>query len=105
MKWRADQRAANLRLLAELSVAPAASPTPLPSVIVWPETAVPYLLAAEPRLRQELAALVPPTGYLITGAPRVEPQAPEGALRNSLHSPAGKRQTGTTGARRGGHNG
>src|SRR3546814_1295997 len=77
MKWRADQRAANLRLLAELSVAPAASPTPLPSVIVWPETAVPYLLAAEPRLRQELAALVPQNGYLITGAPRVDPRSEE----------------------------
>src|SRR3546814_18576135 len=86
MKWRADQRAANLRLLAELSVAPAASPTPLPSVIVWPETAVPYLLAAEPRLRQELAALVPQNGYLITGAPRVDPQAPEGAICNSSHA-------------------
>ena len=87
LKWRADQRAAHLRLLAELSVAPG---TADPTVIIWPETAVPYLLAAEPRLRRELAPLVPPGGYLITGAPRVDPQDPEGAIWNALHALDGR---------------
>jgi apolipoprotein N-acyltransferase len=87
LKWRADQRAAHLRLLVELSVAPG---TADPTVIIWPETAVPYLLAAEPRLRQELAPLVPPGGYLITGAPRVDPQDPEGAIWNALHALDGR---------------
>lgn len=82
LKWRADQRAAHLRLLARLSQVPADA---APTIIIWPETAVPYLLAAEPQLRQELAGLVPPGGYLITGAPRVDPQDPQGAIWNSLH--------------------
>src|SRR3546814_903809 len=83
MKWRADQRAANLRLRAQLSRAPG---TREPTVIIWPETAVPYLLSAEPGLRQELASLVPPGGYLITGAPRVDPQDPDGGIWNALHA-------------------
>jgi apolipoprotein N-acyltransferase len=83
LKWRADQRAANLRLQAELSLAPAELP---PTVIIWPETAVPYLLAAEPQLRRELAGLVPPGGYLLAGAPRVDPQDPQGEIWNSLHA-------------------
>lgn len=87
LKWRADQRAANLRLLAELSTAPGEA---APTVIIWPETAVPYLLAAEPRLREELSHLVPPGGYLITGAPRVDPQDPQGAIWNSLHALDGR---------------
>ena len=83
MKWRADQRAANLRLLAELSLRPGHGDR---TVIIWPETAVPYLLAAEPGLRRELAGIVPPGGYLITGAPRVDPDDPQGPIWNSLHA-------------------
>ena len=87
LKWRADQRAANLRLQAELSLAPAEIP---PTVVIWPETAVPYLLAAEPQLRRELTGLVPPGGYLIAGAPRVEPRDPQGEIWNSLHALDGR---------------
>src|SRR5690606_27903198 len=83
LKWRADQRAAHLRLLAELSASPGPAP---PTLIIWPETAVPYLLAAGPRLRRELARLVPAGGHLITGAPRVDPADPEGAIWNALHA-------------------
>jgi apolipoprotein N-acyltransferase len=83
LKWRSDQRAANLRLQAEMSLGPGHDDRTL---IIWPETAVPYLLAAEPRLREELAALVPPGGYLIAGAPRVDPERPDGDIWNSLHA-------------------
>jgi apolipoprotein N-acyltransferase len=83
LKWRSDQRAANLRLQAEMSLGPGHGNRTL---IIWPETAVPYLLAAEPRLREELAALVPPGGYLIAGAPRVDPARPDGEIWNSLHA-------------------
>lgn len=83
MKWRADQRAANLRLQAELSLRPGHAGR---SLIIWPETAVPYLLAAEPALRRELAAIVPPGGYLIAGAPRVDPSDPDGEIWNALHA-------------------
>lgn len=92
LKWRADQRAGHLRLLAELSTAPGPAGPGLegsdvePTVIIWPETAVPYLLSAEPVLQRELARLVPAGGYLITGAPRVDPAAPEAAIWNALHA-------------------
>jgi apolipoprotein N-acyltransferase len=82
MKWRNDRKAANLRLQAELSLQPGHDSR---TVIIWPETAVPYLLAAEPVLQRELARLVPPGGYLIAGAPRVAPDDPEGPIWNSLH--------------------
>jgi apolipoprotein N-acyltransferase len=38
--------------------------------VVWPETAVPYLLDGDEDLRRLLARAVPPGGALITGAPR-----------------------------------
>jgi len=38
--------------------------------VVWPETAVPYLLDGDEALRRLLARAVPPGGALITGAPR-----------------------------------
>ena len=83
LKWRTDRRAANLRLQAELSLSPGYQDR---TVIIWPETAVPYLLAAEPRLQEELAGIVPPGGYLIAGAPRVDPAEPQGEIWNALHA-------------------
>jgi len=93
LKWRSDQRAANLRLQAEMSLGPGHDDRTL---IIWPETAVPYLLAAEPRLREELAALVPPGGYLVTGAPRVDPERPDAEIWNSLHALDGSGQIAAT---------
>lgn len=83
LKWRADRKVANLRLQAELSLAPGFEDR---TIVIWPETAVPFLLAAEPRLRQELAGVVPPGGYLIAGAPRVDPADPQGKIWNALHA-------------------
>jgi len=66
------------------SAALAADP---PSIIVWPETAVPYFLTDEPDLMRVLGALVPPGGFLITGAVRRSTVA-DGvlALNNSVHA-------------------
>jgi len=83
LKWRADRKAANLRLQAELSRLPGHDSRTL---IIWPETAVPYLLAAEPALQRDLAGLVPPGGFLIAGAPRVDPADPQGEIWNALHA-------------------
>ena len=38
--------------------------------VIWPETAVPFLLDNEPELRRFIARAVPPGGVLVTGAPR-----------------------------------
>lgn len=45
---------------------PAGTP---PTVIIWPETAVPALLASDRDLRETIATVAPPGGALITGAP------------------------------------
>src|SRR5690606_789030 len=38
--------------------------------VVWPETAVPYLLAQNPQLRVALGTAAPPGGVLLTGTLR-----------------------------------
>jgi apolipoprotein N-acyltransferase len=83
-KWRDDLRREHLERYIALSRGPAATP---PSIIVWPETAVPYFLTDEPDLLRVLGTLVPAGGYLITGAVRRSPTA-DGALAlfNSVHA-------------------
>ncbi len=41
--------------------------------VIWPETAVNFLLERDPNLRRILSQAVPPQGLLLTGAPRGEP--------------------------------
>ncbi len=55
-------------------------------LVVWSETAVPFLLNLEPGLRRHLGAAVPPGGLLLAGAPTRE-QTAEGLplLYNSLY--------------------
>ena len=43
-----------------------------PDLVIWPETAVPYVLAQNSALKQFVARAVPESGYLLTGAPRHE---------------------------------
>ncbi len=64
--------------------------------VIWPETAVPYILASNRELRSSISRIVPPSGFLITGAPRVEEvaipdsgdgdgQKVERKFKNSVH--------------------
>lgn len=67
-KWRDDLRQQHLQDHVALSLKPAAIP---PTHIIWPETALPYLLDEEGPLREGLSRLLPAkSGALITGAPR-----------------------------------
>jgi apolipoprotein N-acyltransferase len=53
--------------------------------VIWPESAVNYLLDRDPELRGFVAQAAPPGGVLITGAPRGEPAAgPLERIWNSL---------------------
>ncbi|MEQ8605100.1 MAG: apolipoprotein N-acyltransferase [Marivibrio sp.] len=52
------------------------------SSVVWPETAAAFFLADAPPARQAIAAVLPPGGVLLTGAPRRGDDPP--GLRNSL---------------------
>lgn len=67
-KWLPKQRGAIFRELAELSAAPAPKP---PTHILWPEAATPFLLLQSGPALERMAELVPQTGAVITGAPRL----------------------------------
>jgi len=87
-KWRDDLRAANFERYLNMS-APDKDSEPGLGVthIIWPETAVPYLITQRPDVRARIASLVPADGVLITGAVRLDTD--EGGNRtiwNSLHA-------------------
>ena len=54
-----------------------------PTVIIWPETAVPGFLGQSPALRQSLADAAPAGGALVTGAPSIVNSTPR-RIYNSL---------------------
>ncbi len=93
LKWAPERRRRNVDEQRQLSQrpelapvqGPVQGPVPVPVThIIWPETAVPYLLDRDPDLRRDLADIVPPGGLLITGAPRISDEADGSRLWNSL---------------------
>lgn len=84
LKWAPMERARNFAELIALSRMPGASPAS-PTHLIWPETAVPFLVAEEPAVRAAIAAVVPPGGAVITGSVRRAPDfAERPSMRNSL---------------------
>ncbi len=69
LKWRPELRAGHVNRQLQMSKAPPAA-GPLPTHVIWAETAVPYVLADNPSLVSALAAAAPPGGVIIVGAPR-----------------------------------
>lgn len=67
LRWVDEMRQKNLEQHIQLSLRPAEL---APTHIIWPETAIPYLLDEAEALRQALARLVPPGGALISGGIR-----------------------------------
>ena len=80
VKWIPELRLGHLRKIVEMS---AANNGLTPDHLIWPETAVPYYLAATPKLLEQLAEYVPEGGSIITGAPRRDHAL--GQYWNSLH--------------------
>lgn len=71
-KWQPKQRAAIFRRLIELSAAPTLIPgAPPPSHVIWPEAATPFFLLQSEAALAQMSRLVPPTGAVISGAPRL----------------------------------
>lgn len=66
-KWLSDRQEAHMTQLLRMSriERPAAV-----RHVIWPETAVPFLLAQLPDTLAVVATSAPPDGYLLTGAPR-----------------------------------
>jgi len=76
LKWVRELWDQHFENLSELTLqAPEGAP---PTVVIWPETAIPYMVTSSPTTRQALAQLVPEDGLLITGAPRTEEMADGG---------------------------
>jgi apolipoprotein N-acyltransferase len=71
-KWRDERRAQIFDLLRQLSAGPDMG-LGRSTLIVWPETAVPYLLEHDAPRRAVLGAMLPGNGLLLTGAIRVVP--------------------------------
>jgi apolipoprotein N-acyltransferase len=103
-KWRDDLRAAHFRhYLGLTSAVPPPSPEAGPEagwgqvLVIWPETASPYLLASDEVAREFAARALPRGAVLLAGTPRLERQ-PEGTtppvrIWNSL---VGLDDTGST---------
>ncbi len=79
LKWNPSVAAQNLEQLLKLSRGDGFQDVTL---VVWPETAVPFNLWREPSLLAAVSSAVPPGGFLVTGAPRY---TEEGTGFNALH--------------------
>lgn len=88
LKWDPSQRRPifdrYLTLSAEAARASAAAHPGQPVLVVWPETASPFLLAQDPDARRLAAEALPPSGMLLAGTVRADWNA-EGQL-SSLHN-------------------
>jgi apolipoprotein N-acyltransferase len=83
-KWEPAANERYLRLLLDLSDAPATHPI---AAVVWPEAAIPFLLERDAAHRREIAAVAPSGGYVITGALRANPPpAPVAQIWNSIEA-------------------
>lgn len=79
-KWRPENRARQVAELVRLSRQPGFDHV---SIVVWPETAPPFVVDPGSPALQVMAQAVPPGGYLLTGAARSAGQA-ENGVWNSL---------------------
>lgn len=89
-KWRPENRqeilGQFLRMSSETSESDAATPTH----IIWPESAIPFLLDREPVIRSVISRVLLPSAVLITGSVRgepdpLQPQRDLARFYNSLH--------------------
>jgi len=74
-KWREALRIAHLKRDLALTRQAAALDNPGAGTVfvIWPETAVPFLVGQDASVREAIASVVPPGGLVITGAPRATP--------------------------------
>ncbi|PWL19463.1 apolipoprotein N-acyltransferase [Falsochrobactrum shanghaiense] len=72
LKWDDGERRAIFDKFIAMSKQPPAAGRPVPDVIVWPETAVPYILSSTPDALARIADMVTDEQVLLTGAVREE---------------------------------
>lgn len=87
-KWSPEYRQATLDTLIRLSdlkTSPEALGVMSFSLVIWPETALPFFLTEEPEALARISELLPPGTTLVTGAPRTEPAAEGRRFYNSAY--------------------
>ena len=80
-KWRPDTRARHLGKLIEMSRRDGFDRL---AAVIWPETAVPFIVTPTSAALPLLANAAPPGGYLLTGAPRSTDRAEDGVWNSLL---------------------
>ncbi len=83
LKWDAGEAQRTWSLLLSMTRGDAAGPQP--TIVVWPESAAPFLFEDQPEALAQLADAAPPGARLLIGALRRDPAAGAGApLFNSI---------------------
>ena len=83
-KWDASVRQRIFSTLIELSGRPPAEGEAAPELIVWPETAVPFIFSEQPEALTALAELIGDGQLLMAGAVRIEGERAEARYYNAL---------------------
>jgi len=88
-KWKPENRQEILGQFLRMSEAPTEAGTQ-PTHIIWPESALPFLIDREPVIRSIVSRMLAPGGVLLLGAVRGEPDPARpnvelGRFYNSLH--------------------
>lgn len=81
LKWQAELRAQHVLKQTRMSQTESGQ---APAMVIWAETAVPYLLDQDSDLRTILAKGLAENSVLLTGAPRIEKGGDEPGWRNSF---------------------
>lgn len=82
-KWQESERDKVLRRHLELTAGPGGEKA---TVVIWPETAVPFLLEYDPLRRQAIAASMPPGATALIGAVRRSPLDQPLRIWNSVYA-------------------
>jgi apolipoprotein N-acyltransferase len=68
-KWQSDLRDRHLLKTMRLTAGPGWDEI---TDVIWPEAAIPFFIGQDDARRMAVASVVPPSGLLLTGAPRID---------------------------------
>ncbi len=82
LKWTPEGKVQSAQLYAGMTKI--ANHGPIPPVILWPETAIPFTFRENSPIPGQIAPLLPPHGLLLSGAVRSEGEMADYKLYNSI---------------------
>lgn len=83
-KWSEEMRERIFQTYLDLSSAEPANGAPPPSLIVWPETSVPFILSQQPEALTRLADMIGDRQDLLAGAVRIEGKGSDARFYNAV---------------------